>query len=100
MTIEPPPPGPARPPRRQATLEDVALLTPAVRPLRLRVAGEADASFAFAPGQWVALDLPLPRARLPRPYTLASRPEELPLVPPLCSQLPPIPPPLLGFTGC
>lgn len=80
MTIEPATPGPARPPRRRATLEEVALLTPAVRLLRLRVAGDADASFAFAPGQWVALDLPLPDARLPRAYSIASRPEELPLV--------------------
>lgn len=90
MTTPAAPAGPPRPPRRRATLAETALLTPAVRLLRLRLpeADAGEAPFRFAPGQWVALELPLPEQRLPRAYSLASRPTELPCFDIIVTQVP------------
>lgn len=69
------------PPRRRAVLRAAEVLTPAVRCLRFEALAESpgEAPFDFAPGQWVSLELPLPEGRLPRPYSVASLPGELPL---------------------
>lgn len=61
----------------EGIIERIFEHTPATRSLFIRL---ASGNFRFIPGQFISLSLPLPGGPVVRPYTLASNPEDQPLI--------------------